>query len=287
MSNSYIVSNILEPIFSHINNTPPSVLYDFNNSLFDAVFCANPNLHVYTQLSQVNSYCAYWTNNPVSYTSDIDLIRKLHIQDMIYFRDLPSANIKKEDKFLIQNRIESSCKLYQNTSVKNGWTINSGYELRYGVPIFLTNHSPDSRDSSVVVINTQNLKSINLLYQHIKQYWPDAQIINNLPSSNIYDVANILQKYKVCIAPEDNYNILMGLSSGCITLSNKHIDHCEYVLFIDLPSLLENINTSINNYAKYDPLNNIDIISRFYSIDIFYDSILTYIKTHILNPIPL
>lgn len=287
MSNSHIVSNILEPIFSYINNTPPNVLYDFDNSLFDTVFCANPHLHVYTQLSLVNSYCTYWTNNPVSYTSNIDMIRKLHIQDMIYFRDLPSANIKKEDKFLIQNRIENSCKLYQNTSVKHSWTINGGCELGYGVPVFLTDNSPDYRDSSVVIINTQNLKSINLLHQHIKQYWPDTHIINDLPSSNIYDIASILQKYKVCIAPEDNYNILIGLSSGCITLSNKHIDHCEYVPFIDLPSLLENINASISNYRKYNPLNNIDIISRLYNIDKFYDSILAYIKTHILNPIPL
>lgn len=289
MQNSCITHNILESVYHKIDpNRISNILYDWNNTLFDLIFCGNPDLHINDQQNPNIGYVAYWTNNPISYTSIADNIKSLHVHDIIYYRDSPSANIKKEDKFLLQNKFVRSTQVCRNSDIGSLWTINNVLPLEYGVPDMSDRIDyTQNRDGSVVIINTQKLKSINILYKYIQQYWPNATMIENIPDTGLDGIIDIIKNYKICIAAEDSYNIVFGAAAGCVVLSNKHIDGVPYHEFIDVPSLLDGINSNIKTYDNDIRQNIATNLIKHYDIAIFYDHVKQYILSCISNPVIL
>lgn len=289
MQNSCITHNILESVYHKLDDDRIiNLLYDWNNTIFDLVFLGNPYVHIDHKPNPNIGYVAYWTSNPIAYTSIADNIKSLHIHDIIYYRDNPGANIKKEDKFLLQNKFVRSTQICRNSNIGSLWTINNIIPLEYGVPD-LTNQIDYSkpRGGSVVVMNTQKLKSINILYKYIQQYWPNAVMIEDIPNTGLQGIVDTIKNYKVCIAAEDSYNILFGVAAGCAVLSNKSIGNVPCYEFIDMPSLLEGINSSIKTYDSDHIQQLIPELLQQYNLNVFYTHIKQYVLSCISNPVIL
>lgn len=287
MSNSQIVYNILKPIMSIYNgNSIPSIFYDSQDSILDIVIKQMCDVVVYSSPEYLHQIAldAYWTNNPTQYTTQIDHIRRLHIPDIIYFREHPPTNIKKEDRFLIQNKFAESSQIYRNHAIRQQWGGNSDMMLEYGVPNTILDKTPSK---PIVLINTKKQRNLYLLHKQIQQYWQDIDIIDNIQYNSVEDISSKLQEYKLCIAAEDDYNILFGVASGCRVLSNKIIEDCEYLLFNDMEQLLDSISLSIREYQNYDRIKYSQSVIKQYNFDIFSTRIHHYIKQIIRKPVLL
>lgn len=286
MSNSQIVYNILKPIMSIKNNSYPSIFYESQDSIFDSVVRSLCDIITYTHHHHLHtvSLDAYWTNNPTQHTTQIDHIRQLHISDIVYFREPPPSNIKKEDKFLIQNKFAESSQICRNSSIKQHWGSNSSMMLEYGVPSISIDKEPSK---SIVLVNTRKQKNLYLLYKQIQQYWPDVGVIDDISSYSIKQISDVLQEYRLCVSAEDDYNILFGVASGCRVLSNKVIDNCDYLLFDNMEQLLDGVAASIREYPHYDRILHSQNVIKHYNMDIFKTYISHYIKQIIRKPVLL
>lgn len=286
MSNSQIVYNLLKPIVTMSNSeTHPSIYYESQSSIFDLLISELPNLCIYSDPKHLHtvSFDAYWTNNPTQHTSNIDSIKTLHIPDIIYFREMPANSIKKEDKFLIQNKFANSNQIYRNDFIKQHWSMNSDMILEYGVPAISLSESKPTK--TMVLINTKKQKSLYILYKQIQQYWPSIEILDNIDSYSIDQLANKLQEYQLCIAAEDDYNIVFSVASGCRVLSNKNIDSCDYILFDNLENMLDSIAKALDNYQHYNRIEAAKQVTKYYNIDIFSTHIYNYVMQTIRKPV--
>lgn len=286
MSNSQIVYNILKPIMSIKNNSHPYIFYESQDSIFDSVFRSLCDVVTYTHQHYLHTMTldAYWTNNPTQHTTQIDQIKQLHIPDIIYFRESPPSNIKKEDKFLIQNKFAESSQICRNSSIKQHWGSNSTMMLEYGVPNLSIVKEPSK---SIALINTRKQKNLYLLHKQIQQYWPDVGMIDDVSNQNIEQISGNLQEYKLCISAEDDYNILFGVANGCRVLSNKIIDHCDYLLFDNMEQLLDGVSASIREYPNYNRTLHSQNVIKHYNMDIFKTYMSHYIKQIIRKPVLL
>jgi hypothetical protein len=267
------------------SETRPSIYYESQSSVFDLLIGELPNLCVYSNPKHLHtvSFDAYWTNNPTQHTSHIDSVKQLHIPDMIYFREMPANSIKKEDKFLIQNKFANSNQIYRNDLIKQHWSMDSDMALEYGVPAIPLSESKPTK--SMVFINTRKQKSLYILYKQIQQYWPSIEILDDIDGYSIGELGSKLQEYQLCIAAEDDYNIAFSVASGCRVLSNRNMDSCDYIMFDNLENMLDSIAKELDNYQHYNRIEAAKQVVKHYDIDIFSTRIHRYIMQTIRKPV--
>lgn len=289
MSNSSIVNNIIYPIKSLLTDNPTFyIIIDEISSIFDKVIALCDHIAIIPQkgASEYISYNIYWSSNPTNHVSNLGVAQHKHIQDIIYFRDAANQHVKKEDKFLIQNKLSRSNKIVRNPTIQSSWHMKGHVNiLEYGVPNITINDNQSRK--SLLFINLSQNKTIDLIYQDIKRFIPDTDILNNIKDMSYIDIARQLQEYKVCVEMEDSYNILAAVASGCRVLSNKKIDHCESVLLdsiSNIEALLHLIKAELSNYGQYDYKQAAEKVISSYNFEIFENQLYQYLLDFLRKP---
>jgi hypothetical protein len=283
------MQNIIHQLFSlaSSNTKDISILYDYSDNIFDKfvtqyldmAFVYNDN-HKNTR--ELFSYDIYWNNNPVEYIGNLDKYKNDHIQDIVLFHEFPDNALKKEDKFLLQNRLRDSLKIYTNPSFKNVWSINNGHYIPYGLPYIKTDLSLTRK--SLVVLNADNSKAGEFLYSHIKQDFPDASILQNISTMSYDGITDVLQEHNVCISFKKSFDSLVALSCGCDVLSSSLIEEEGVVHIEDF----NKINLMIGSVLK---ARNVEIIKKRiedlikkYDLEVFQNEIYNTIRNRIRKP---
>lgn len=274
MSNSQITQNIIHPVLSLLDkNSLLYIITDSSSSIFDKALETCQKLVILPQqnASPYVSYDALFSTDPTTHTTNISAYKDEHIRDIVYFRDIANNQIKKEDKFLIQNKLSKTNKILRNSAIQSSWHIKDNQEyIEYGIPrIEIKNISVKK---SILFINTSNSKTIDVIYQDIKRHIPDADILGDITRMKYQDIADKLQQYKLCFDIEDSYNILAAVSNGCRVLSTKKIEHCDSFLLdsiFNIENLLDLIKDELSSYSQYDWQNASKEVTSYYDFEIF------------------
>ena len=289
MSYSPIIQNIIHPLLSFSSKDPKdiSILYDYSNSVFDKFVEKYLDIslihkNAYEATREILSYDIYWDNHPVEYISNLQTYRDQHILDIVFFHEPPETLLKKEDKFLLQNRLQNSLQIYTDESFKSAWTINTGQYIPYGITD--TKISSENPRKSIVLMNTDNIRAGEILYQHIKQYFPDAEVVQDMSCMSYDDITETLSKFNVCITLRKSFDSLVALSCGCDVLSSSSLSENGILHIEDFNQIHIMIESALNsrNMQKIKERTN-DLIKK-YDLSTFQNQIYNTITNRIRKP---
>lgn len=291
MSYSTITNNILKPFVSLSSDNPVvHVLYEKSGSILDQAisYCDNISTIFNQQNIDFLSNDIYFTTNPIAYSSYVGHIKQKHMHDLVYFLHKSPNDIKKEDKFLVQDKLSKSKKIVKDNAIKNDWHIKDNASvLDIGIPIVNSNNV---RNKSLMVLNTHNNRTIDAIYKDLKQYLPDAGILSNITNLSYPEISSILQEYCICLELQDNYNIGVAVANGCRVITNRNSEFNDYVFiseFNDINLLKEDIKNQLKNFENYDNKNAIKDIDIKYNFDTFNKKIYAMILDIMREPVLL
>lgn len=283
MQTSSIVHNIIHSGFSNtvFKNQPINILSDKCLSIFD-FYISNINNLLMLPISANNhdysiSYDVVLSNNPILFSSSMDVLIGLHLNSIIYFHNICPNNFKKEDKFLLKNAVNTSYKLFASEKIMDSWgygkTDTNCMHLPYGL------EQPDTNINkirSVAVLNTNNNPSVEILYNHISSVFKDAILVKQ--TENLEDYKKAIRESVVCIEAESYYNIIYSIANGCQVLST--IDYIKENGLINLQSynnILQDIHLVLESYDTNAAINNQNNILKKYSDITFKQSFINII----------
>jgi hypothetical protein len=283
------MQNIIRPLVSLSNRDirDINVLYDYTNSIFDKFVSQYLDIsfvhkEVYSSTREILSYDIYWDNNPVEYISNLHEYKSQHISDIVFFHEYPEAVLKKEDKFLLQNRLQGSLQIYTNESFKGSWSIQNGRHIPYGIPNAKIDLAQPRK--SIVLMSIGGGKSGELLYSHIKSHFPDATIIQNISNMSYDDIANILQQHYVCVTFRKSFDCLVALSCGCDVLSSSSLSENGIVHIEDFNKIHLMIESCLRDRNNEIVKQRISDLIKKYDLEIFQNEIYNTIRDRIRKP---
>jgi hypothetical protein len=172
----------------------------------------------------------------------------------------PSQLFKKEDINIIKNKLNSQSFLSFYPD-KSCWPMNKIKWLNYGIPN--TNNIKQDKKKDILVINTKKQKQAYILYQYLKNDFPQTEMLESC-SMVFEDITKILSQYKICIDLDSYFNAVLANACGAYGLTFLDtFDDAIYStknygqIFEIIPSLLQKntdtyANISDQALKKYD-----------------------------------
>jgi len=280
-----IINNIIRPLKSIQSNMCKYIGYD-KESIFTKFLeysLSNIYLIKYDAKQKIINYDLYFHDKPEEFTFIADQINQEYLHSLVYVRNPPPHGIKKEDRFLIQQKLSKSHVVFQNENLRDSWFGNSNRFsiLEYGIPLLdIGTHNRNS----IIVLNYNQSHNLKLLYHNVKQNFPDAAMLESIDSMSYLDICYILQQYKVCITAGDNYNTLCAVANGCKVFSNDLVPNIEYTYFNDLNDIIKLIHKAVQDHHTIGKLDN---IAKYYSIDNFNNTFTSILNNILRKPIIL
>jgi hypothetical protein len=290
MSYSPIIQNIIQPLLSLSSKDTKNinVLYDYRNSVFDKFISKYLEMSLihkdtYPVTREILSYDIYWDNNPVEYITNINSYKNQHMLDIVFFHEYPEAVLKKEDKFLLQNRLQDSLVIYTNKLFKQEWAIYDGKYIPYGIPDVKVDLERPRK--SIVLMNIDNgSRSGELLYAHIKHQFPDATMIQSISDMSYDNITDILSQHTVCITLKKSFDSLVALSCGCDVLSSSLLSEDGIVYIEDFNKINLMIDSALKNRNTKIVEERISNLIKKYDLEIFQNEIYNTIRNRMRKP---
>lgn len=244
-----------------------SCIRNFSDPLLNFILSPNPI---------VNEHIIF-VNDPLDFSiQSVDHTK--HIEYILFFHNQSFVNLKKEDIYILNNKI-SKYKKYSFSPIANN-IIPDIQLIKYGFKEIDDPNILKNKSKSVLLIGEQkNLDQI--IFSQIKQIYGDTDFLVISPDNLKQDIEKILIQYKVCINMSPNYNTLLAASNGCLTVSSvpePTIPH-HYVAnnIQDIHGILKDI---FESYTSHVPIRNYQAMIDHYN----YNEFSTTIK-NILNSI--
>jgi hypothetical protein len=282
MQKSFVTNNLIKAAVSNISQSKNlNILYVKSNTFFDVLLGQIDNICL-TELSKVEenvlysfSYDFFISNNPIEYSDLLPTIKSFHLKDIVLFHSLPDSSIKKEDKFLIRQTFKNSRTISIKDNIKNSWEIPNSIVVKYGIPKLDNLNISLQNKKSVVLLNLEKSRSIDMLYHHIKNYIPDVDMIKDISSYSLEELYNILNQYKVCIDIKSEINCLISIYCGCKTISSANMSESGALVLSDYNNIIEILNKEIGSYSLEESLQNQKTILEKYNFEVFNNSFLS------------
>lgn len=261
-----------------------NILYDPKNSLIDHILYLN-NHNYFILNDNVTSIADNVTNIPHHYTMihNYHLMLSHHIEkhldgNISHSMHLPVVFIlenikdyKKEDKHLIQQRLNNHTKIFLNETTYNIFQSKNSILLNPGIPlsVFKSYKNYETR-STIAILNCG--QPSNNLQAALKQSGYESKIIDIHQPVN--QLVSDLNDYKICIDISDNYriNLMCAAACGCQAItfgSQNSIDNMIYGCKQD--NLLSTINTLQKNSSNIEYKQQ--YLIENYPIDNFIDEL--------------
>lgn len=272
MITSIATSNIIHKTIGDTFN----VIYEPCHSLFDKVW-EDINANFYNNVILDGIYDTYISNNFLKYSTQRSMIvQQLHISDIVFIHEELGPKFKKEDKIILNNNLNDSYKILIHKKLLESWGFltNKTQIIEYG--IHKTNIKLNNKKKSIVVLNLNKNKEIDILYQHIKNIYTDAEIIMDLNNKSWDDIYQILSSYKICIDEKSIYNQLVASYCNCIIVTpniqfdNNIIGYFNINNFNQISYVIEKI---LSSYDTYNFNNQNKYLKTNYSFEKFKENI--------------
>ena len=260
------------------------IIYNDHVSIFDKIF---QKLDYYI-LSESNklSTCFYYDlkiiNNYLPYINNLKSInRKFQLSNLVFFHDYCLPQFKKEDKIILNNTLRNTQKVVFTKSHYENWALdtNSTMFIKYGIP----QPSIDvwkSKTEDVLILNLRNNAQLTTLFQHIKNQYPNTDIINDVNSFNLEDIYRKISQYKIVIDIDSVINCLVSTVCGCVTLNNQAFDSniSSNIQIMDFRTILVLIKKILESETKPMITENISYILKEYNFNSFETNIDKLVK---------
>ena len=267
---SLITKNI---VHNTVNNTVQNIIYNKHNSFFDLII--NSLEYNFFDFSNKDTTGLNFNlligNEPISFSqNDIILAKNLHINSLVFFHNPPQKKFKKEDCIILKNNISSSYKVLTTNELVGAWlpSDNRWSVIDYGIvdpgPI-----DYQIKNKNILILNINNNPNIDQIFQTLKQYHQDIDILNSMPK-NLEDLYSLLENYRICIDFENLINALTASVLQCYCITSYFCPHLSYYTHIknieDINNCISNIENSIDNKKLIDQK---DKILEIFSFDNF------------------
>lgn len=248
MSNK-AVSNIINQVLGNDN-----ILCSYPIDLYQSFISSYSKYNILSKDNQ--PFIADINNDPLNFSQ---IINKKTIENHTYpillFQDFAPAVLKKEDKYILANKLKNAYKIFFSEQIQNNWSINDdlSFVINHGVKT-VTN----IKTKNVIVLNFNQNKLIDQIYAKISQAISNVDIISSM--NDFEETIKLISQYKVAVCIGSSYNALSCAGCGCLVLSNSTntTPDIESIINIDkIDSIDHQINNMIKNYTNYS-----DLISR-------------------------
>jgi hypothetical protein len=206
--------NSIFNILSSITANSSLLFYSSQNLYFNFL---NKYLENNTITDQNQAIFAIIGNDPINYSQEINKKSlENHVYSIIIFDQYPPANLKKEDKYILEKKLKNSYKIFISDKIKNSWTSKNSsfsYVAPYGFEIIKQNHK-----KNILVLNFQKHKNIYDIYTNLKNRFIGVDIVDSLFSHE--NISEFISDYKIVVSLGDIYNTIACASFGCFVISN-------------------------------------------------------------------
>lgn len=218
------IDNIYRKALYKCGKAPINISYTRSNTWYDYTLSdiqdSLLNFLPYSNNIPINDHL-YFINDPL-YFSQIENRFAFYIPKVLFFHNASILSMKKEDRYLLNNKIKLYNKYTFIHELAN--TIPNINVIDYGFSE-ISSEALNRRHKSILFIaEEKNMDQI--IFANIKQKYPDSDMIFLKP--NNIGIDSLLLNYKVCINLSSGYNTLLAASRGCITVSavpEKDIPH--------------------------------------------------------------
>jgi len=262
---NHSVSNIVNTLISKQN----TIYYIGKKNLFFYTLINCDKLSIIDHANQPFSLLA--SDNPIDYSQSIDKISlHYHTNSIIFFHDTPPSALKKEDKVILNRKLKNSFKVFFNQSIKEEWGLAdfASIVMDYGIPLLT-----DVIDKkNVCIVNLEKNPGVDRLYQHIKNYINDCDVIDNIK------LLDKISEYKISICPNGIYDSIFSASCGSWVISSipkLEENICNITYITDYGSVQDRIKDILSNWEILDHLikSSQQYIREKYPIEVFYNNI--------------
>lgn len=272
-----------------LNNKYKNILYEPKGSIIDSLFfLSGDNYYIITEEATAQpdiENVLYLSQDKLelhNYHTIISHSLERHINNTISFGlHLPLIIIidnikpyKKEDKFLIQNKIKNHTKVFFNEETYKGFCKEDTkcFNLKLGVPtdIFCVTQPIDTRKDICLIENTPINNNIKSAIDKTNKICDIIDI-----NYNTQILSEIFNHYKVCIDLGENYlmNLLCAAACGCKCITSSSYSNVPPVIQTITAdnSFIQNIDMLLDSDINID--NNIDYIKQNYDFSNFIEKI--------------
>jgi len=163
------------------------------------------------------------------------------------FHNKPNQAIKKEDKFLLGRYLSGIKKVFFDKSVSDEWSMKPDYMLTYGSPNIEEQH----KTKDVLILNPNNNKKINILYQLVKSKFASTDTISYDSTSNINSLLKTISQYRVVVSVGSVYDTWISSLCGCRVITNVDNIHINNTIvlkdFADISLHILDLLSKTNN----------------------------------------
>jgi hypothetical protein len=220
------IKHTIDRVYRHVYNKPYNIIYLASNSIFDTVFkqIEDCNIWVYDDIKNIDmsySYDLCVCSDPVYYSQNHQIVSYHNIPSLVMFHNKPSQAIKKEDKFLLDRYLSGIKKVFFDKSVSDEWSMKPDYILTYGSPNIEEKH----KTKDVLILNPNNNKKINILYQLVKSKFASTDTISYDSTDNINSLLDTISQYRVVVSVGSVYDTWISSLCGCRVITNIDNTH--------------------------------------------------------------
>jgi hypothetical protein len=266
-----------------------NVLYEPQETFFDLLLeYMSPDILTSHSLNNRNTfffenllYNGLWINDIIKFSQNIPHYAEFFTPFILTIHSPPSPLFKKEDMDILKNRLNPYYFLcFDEKSA--AWPMDNIKYMRYGVPNIKNVEINKIKD--ILLINTRKQKQSYILYQYLKNEFPNADMLDSI-SGDMDGLSKLLSQYKVCIDIDNYYNLIVANSCGSygiaanISYDSDILQVSDYKNMIKIiPKLLESNQTEHHRIKsetikKYDWNNFISSLSIHINNTTFKDFI--------------
>jgi hypothetical protein len=243
------------------------ILYLTNNNFF--IFadglksCADNCRCLNSEFVDLYDYDICCANSIMSYRKQSSQISdRLNLNPIIFEHNLPDVELKKEDRFILNNDLIRIKKIFFDTTIMESWNFDNSVLCNYGIPTHKFFPVPDAQKTKDILIS-----SGSVLGDQLKQHFEDkmklkCDVVNNMAEVSIDNINKVFNAYEIFIDLNNRaIDCLCAASAGTysISLSSlKNIDNVPNISqvntiddIVNIVPLVKNKNINIEEIHKY------------------------------------
>ncbi len=271
MSINYQIHNIFHNILAR-QNYPINVLYTYTGTLFDKVIEDIPNINIINNQVFLNvalSYGLCIINDPLDFAQNIGVYNNLFSNKILFFHDGPPPSLKKEDLFLLKSSLNKFPSFYFGMNHES-WMNSNIIPINYGIKNI---DIETTKDKDIIILTINNNKQTQLIYDNLKQSYPNTDMLTIDNNKSYTDIMNIISKYRICVDLGSYYNVLCGVSVGCYGITTKKSYQDDYIYHISDYQQLIGIVKEVLSIPHIDTHTMKDYIKNKYDYASFVKNI--------------
>jgi hypothetical protein len=264
MFSQIAISNIINNVLS--NNT---FLNLCSNNLFSLSLS---NLDSYNLIKLTSMpFIGIINDDPIGFSQKVSSLQlQYHTQALLFIHNNPPAALKKEDKYILSQKLNNTTKVFFDENIKKSWGLSDKdcHTIPYGVE----SKNP-IKTKDIVVLNPTNNSNIIKIYQYIKNLNNNVDLLTSPIDYN--SCIDLIGQYKIAICLDNSYDALLCSALRCRVISNIDLDNkfhstCKIT---DYNHIMQTISKFLDRNDTDDIDKTIEHINLFYKLDIFMDSI--------------